>query len=115
MGKVSRLFGAGLALATGAFWFTMLTDPPKTEAALADPAPCVGAGQKLDRWFEAEAGRRSLVRFTRPDDFNLMLSWFDAARHQCTSGLTGRSLANLKAVEKLAAAMENRRRPAEED
>jgi hypothetical protein len=26
-------FGAAFALATGAFWFTMATDPPKTEAA----------------------------------------------------------------------------------
>ena len=30
-------FGAAFALATAAFWFTMVTDPPKTEAAPPQP------------------------------------------------------------------------------
>jgi len=30
-------FGAAFALATAAFWFTMVTDPPRTEAAPPQP------------------------------------------------------------------------------
>jgi hypothetical protein len=30
-------FGAAFALATAAFWFTMATDPPKTEASSSPP------------------------------------------------------------------------------
>lgn len=31
------LFAAAFAIATAAFWATILTDPPKTEAAVPDP------------------------------------------------------------------------------
>jgi hypothetical protein len=31
-------FGAAFALATAAFWFTMVTNPPKTEAAPPQPS-----------------------------------------------------------------------------
>ena len=38
--RLGTSFGAAFALATAAFWFTMVTDPPKTEAA--PPLPPVG-------------------------------------------------------------------------
>ena len=112
-----NIFAAAFALATALFWATMLTAPPTTQAALADDPsrrPCLKAGQNLAPWFEAEFNRRAYVGVRSHDDFNLMLGWFRAARNQCVSGMTDRSLANFQAIElKLARSVD--RMPPEDD
>ena len=109
-------FVTALTVATALFWTTMLTAPPKTQAALSGlpSAPCVQAGSVLAPWFEAELNRRSSVGATRHDDFNLLLTWFQAARRQCASGLTARSIENLKALEAMIARADDRSRPGDE-
>ena len=109
---------AAFVLATALVWATMLTTAPTTQAALSDDpsrTACLKAGQSLAPWFTAEFNRRAYGGVSGRDDFNLMLAWFRAAQSQCASGLTDRSLANLKALElKLAGSM-NRTPPEEPD
>ncbi len=103
-------FVAAFVLATALFGATMLTTPTTTQAALSDDpsrTPCLKAGQSLTPWFTAEFNRRAYGGVSGRDDFNLLLTWFRAAQSQCASGLTDRSLANLKAIElKLAGSMD---------
>ena len=113
-----RMLGAAFALATAMFWATMLTSPPTSEAGLSvprsDPA-CGEAGQKLGVWFATEVQRRSGARANGHDDFNLMASWFTAARNQCASGMAERSAQNFRSLEAMIAALEERRRPGDDE
>ncbi len=48
LSRRTSLFVAALALATGAFWTTMLTSPPVTEAAATVPSPTVVQALRAD-------------------------------------------------------------------
>ncbi len=101
MRKLNAL-AAAFVLTTALFWATMLTAPSTTQAASSTDLSemlCLKAGQNLAPWFEAEFNRRAYGGVSSPDDFNLLLAWFRVAQRQCASGLTDRSLANLKAIE----------------
>ena len=55
--RALNVFLAAFALATGAFWFTMLSDPPKTEAAprsLADTWPAKPKAPAIADDYDAE-------------------------------------------------------------
>ncbi len=112
------VFGAAFALATTLFWGTMLTSPPTSEAALSSPVPdpsCVEAGRDVGVWVESEAYRRSWVRAEGYDNFNLLLSWAREAQRQCASGSNERAVENFRAIESMIAALEEGRRPVDED
>ena len=116
--RKSHVFGAAFALATALFWGTMLTSPPKTEAALSSPAPeptCLEIGRGVGVWIESEAYRRSWVRADGYDNFNLLLAWVREAQRQCASGSNGRAVENFRAIEGMIAALEEGRRPADEE
>ena len=109
-----RFVGAALGVATAMFWATMLTSPPTSEAALTVPetrAICIEAGRSAGVWFEAELNRRAWARTAGYDNFNVMLSWFNAATNQCASGMTEKSVKNFRAIEAMIAALDNRHGP----
>ena len=113
-----HLFGAAFALAAALFWGTMLTSPPTTEAALSSSAPepsCIEAGRAAGVWVDSEAHRRAWVRVEGYDNFNLVLAWVREAQRQCASGATERAVENFRAIEGAIAALEERRRPADEE
>jgi hypothetical protein len=56
-------FGAAFALATAAFWFTMVTDPPRTEAA----PPQVPIGDQIIDPPELDAHCKNFIS-TCPED-----------------------------------------------
>jgi hypothetical protein len=104
-----KVFAAGFGVAAGAFWYTMLTDPPKTKAALVSAPACVGAAGQLAPWFQAQASRASASAAERGLDHNLLLTWYRAARQQCAAGDSDRALANLRALEKMIVTAEKGR------
>lgn len=106
-----KVFAAGFGVAAAAFWFTMLTHPPRTEAALVSPPPCLGAVRQLAPWFQAQAERGGSSESQRGIDQNLLLSWYRSAEQQCRSGADDRALANLRALETMIGAVEKRRLP----
>ena len=116
--RKTYVFGAAFALATALFWGTMLTSPPTTEAALSSPASepsCLEVGRGVSVWVEGEAYRRSWVRAEGYDNFNLLQAWVREAQRQCASGSSERAVENFRAIEGMIAALEERRRPADED
>ncbi len=113
-----HVFGAAFTLATALFWGTMLTSPPTTEAALSSRASkpsCVEAGRGVRLWVDSETYRISWVRAEGADNFNVLLAWAREAQRQCASGSNERAVENFKAIESMIAAIEERRRPADED
>ena len=113
-----HLFGAAFALATALFWGTMLTSPPTTKAALSSATSqtsCSEAGRVVRVWADTEAHRRGWVQADGYDNFNLILAWVREAQRQCASGSPEQALENFRAVEGMIAALEERRRSADED
>jgi hypothetical protein len=111
------LFAAAFALATALFWLTMLTAPPTSQAALSRPpsdAPCIEVGRRVGLWFETEVHRKAWARTSGYDNFNLMLTWFLTAQHQCASGKTGTAVESLRALEGMIAALDDHRWPDED-
>lgn len=106
-----KVVAAGFGVAAGAFWFTMLTDPPKTEAAFASVPPCVGVGRQLEPWFQVQAARGAATGAGHSTDHNLLLTWFRSAQQQCAYGASDRALANLRALETMIVTAEKRRLP----
>jgi hypothetical protein len=99
------------------FWGVMLTAPPTTEAARSGaPAEirCRAAEQALGPRLEAERSRGAMLGQARRDDFNLVLTWFEAAQRQCASGLADRAAANLGAIGGMLTRLELRR-PGDEE
>jgi len=103
------------ALATAAFWATMLMAPPTSEASLfgfPDDAGCVKAGQSLAPWFEGEVHRAARIGVHRYDSFDVMLTSFQDAQGQCTSGHTDAAIADFQALANRIAKLEEHRSPA---
>ena len=111
-----RLSGAAI-VAAGAFWGTMLLDPPKSDAGLASASgtACVEARRRVGIWFDTERQRRAFVQTHGPANFEAMLPWFRTAQNQCVSGLNEESLRNFRALETMIAVLENNRLLREED
>ena len=101
------LFGAAFALATGAFWATMLVSPPTTEAAVSAASPgCSDVGQALAMRLEREATQAKWIGNARPRDLNRARAGLAAAHQQCKAGLSSVSLANYGAVDAVLARLE---------
>jgi hypothetical protein len=103
---------AAFALATAAFWATMLMAPPTSEASLFDfpeDAGCVKAGQSLAPWFEGEQRRAARRGAHRYDNFDEMLTSFQGAQSQCASGETDEAIADFQALANQIAQAEERR------
>ena len=101
-----------LALAAAAFWATMLTLPPATEAALfgfPDHTSCIKAGQSLAPWFEGELHRAEQAGAARHSDFDLTLTSFREAQSRCASGQTDEALADLQTLANQIAKLEEQR------
>jgi hypothetical protein len=102
-----KVFGAALALATGAFLATMAISPPSTEAAVPPAGPgCRNAGQGLAIRLEREATHAKWMEGARPRDLNRARTGLEAARRQCEAGLVSVSLANYGAVDAVLARLE---------
>jgi hypothetical protein len=103
---------AAFALASAAFWATMLVDPPTTSAAItgstADPA-CLQAEAALrPRLMRELVGRRWAGIEPLPGTERVHHA-FSVARAQCEAGRTPVSLANFEAVAGMLERLEARR------
>jgi hypothetical protein len=101
-----------LALAAAAFWATMLTLPPTTEAALfsfPEHASCIKAGQSLAPWFEGELHRMKQVGAAHHSDFDLTLTSFREAQSRCASGQMDEALTDLQTLANQIAKLEEHR------
>ncbi|WFT78921.1 MULTISPECIES: hypothetical protein [unclassified Methylobacterium] len=86
---VLSVSGSALALATAAFWATMLLAPPVSEATagLRFPEPCAAMEHHVRPWFEREIARRARVAAAPgQSDFNALLLDYRAAQAQCRAG-----------------------------
>jgi hypothetical protein len=102
------------ALATTAFWATMLMAPPTSEASLfgfPEDAGCINAGQSLAPWFEGELRRAARVGAQRSDHFDFILTTFQDAQSQCASGRTDDAVASFQALANRIAKLEEHRSP----
>ncbi|ACL56565.1 hypothetical protein [Methylobacterium nodulans] len=112
-----RLFGSAFALATAAFWATMLVSPPTSEAtAVTEPAAhCAQIEQAVRPWFDREVGRRARLHVSAGlTDFNTMLLWYRSAHTQCMSGKVRDAENNLRRLETMITALADRYAPQDE-
>jgi hypothetical protein len=103
---------AAFALASAAFWATMLVDPPTTSAAIAestaDPA-CRQAEAALHPRLTRELVQRKWAGIGPLPGTERVHHAFSVARAQCEAGRTHVSLANFEAVAGMLARLEARR------
>ncbi|MGY2051831.1 hypothetical protein [Methylobacterium sp. JK268] len=117
-GTVLGAFGSALALATGAFWATMLVDPPTSEATSGTqvPAACQQMEQRVRPWFEREAAHRArLGAAAGQGEFNLLLLSYQSARAQCRAGAVGDAERRFAPLERLVLARAAQGLPREDD
>lgn len=96
------LFGAAFAVATAAFWATMLISPPVSVAtAVAEPARrCALMEQTVRPWVDREAARRARVRVLADQaTFNELLLRYQSAHGQCLSGKIREAESTLRHLE----------------
>ncbi|ACL57024.1 hypothetical protein [Methylobacterium nodulans] len=113
-----RLFGSAFALATAAFWATMLVSPPTSEATAISEraAQCAQIEQTVRPWLDREVARRARVSVAAGQaDFNSMLLSYQFAHAQCMSGRVRDAENNLKRLDVMIAALADRYAPQDED